>query len=469
MKRNLRLRGCYTQIICIFRCLKPRNNSLLAVLTIMCLEAHAQRPENSGPVPLGENRTVDLTASGLQIGDTVPDLTFTYTNNEKRTSAKISDFKGKLLIIDFWATWCSPCVAMLPTMDSLQRVYGDKIQFLSVTYQPDDEALPFLKKLEEKNGWKLNIPVVTQDMELKELFPHRTIPHYIWIDQQGTVMAITGHDAITEDRIKAAISGGRLALPEKRDFAVSYSPDLPLFINGNGGAGAEMMYHAVLTRYVEGMPSMYTVNPITGFRGARFTSTNTSIRNLFAYAYGAGRQLFSSRRINIRSKDSLQLTSSHTEDKIGWLRRNGYSYELLVPETHKDSLFAIARSELHRLFPQYHVSIETQPKPCMALVATGDLNRLKSKGGKQQADFSPFGFTLNNFPIGRIIGQLNAVYMQRSSYWIVDETGFQEAVDLRIEANLSDFTALNEALKPHGLQFVEKVIDVEVLVIQDRE
>jgi len=409
---------------------------------------------------------IDLTSKGIKIGEFIPDISVD-VNNYSSESVKPSDFKGKVLIIDFWATWCSPCVATLPIMDSLQRVYHDKIQFLSVTYQQDSEAIPFLKKLERKIGRKLTFPMVTGDTDLKKLFPHRTIPHYVWIDEHGIVKAITGHDAINEHHIKQAIDNRYETMPRKGDFFVTYTHDHPLLINGNGGSGREMVYHSVLTRYVEGMPSTYTIKSIPGFQGARFTCTNTSIRNLFAYAYGAGQQLFSRRRISILSKDSLLLSSAHSDDKIDWIRSNGYSYELLVAEEEKDSLFAIARSELHRLFPQYQVSIEVQSRPCMALVATGDLNLLKSKGKEILADFNPFGFVLNNFYLGRIVGQLNAVYMQHSPYWIVDETNFSEPVDLKIQANLSDFTALNKALKPHGLQFIEKIIDVEILVIRD--
>lgn len=53
MELNLRLRVCFTQIICTFRSSKPKYNSLLAVLTIMCLEARAQSPEGSGAATPG--------------------------------------------------------------------------------------------------------------------------------------------------------------------------------------------------------------------------------------------------------------------------------------------------------------------------------------------------------------------------------------------------------------------------------
>ncbi len=79
-----------------------------------------------------EIKANDVTQKGIQIGQQVPDLLLTNLHNYRdkqgnlSSSAKISDFKGKLLILDFWATWCSPCVAMIPKMDSLQQEFKDK-------------------------------------------------------------------------------------------------------------------------------------------------------------------------------------------------------------------------------------------------------------------------------------------------------------------------------------------------------
>ncbi|SEN68561.1 Thiol-disulfide isomerase or thioredoxin [bacterium A37T11] len=186
---------------------------LLAVTFFMCLNA------------LGQNQTIDLTATGIQIGQQVPDITVSNIHNYKTSTAKLSDFRGKLLIIDFWATWCSPCVAMIPKMDSLQKVFGDKVQFVSVTYQKEEEVLPFLEKFEKQQGKHFELPVVTGDTSLHRLFPHRILPHYAWINKKGLLQGITELFEITTLNVQNSLTDPTYKLIQKRDF---YRADVDL-------------------------------------------------------------------------------------------------------------------------------------------------------------------------------------------------------------------------------------------------
>src|SRR5579872_3883205 len=85
---------------------------------------------------------------GLRPGDRVPDLAVSHVIHYPSDSLRLSDFRGKLLVLDFWATWCSPCVAMVPVMDSLQKEFAGTVQFLPVAYQPASVVGPFIAKLE---------------------------------------------------------------------------------------------------------------------------------------------------------------------------------------------------------------------------------------------------------------------------------------------------------------------------------
>lgn len=94
-------------------------------------------------------------------------------------------FKGKVLIVNFWATWCPPCRAEIPDLIALQDKYRDSLQIIGVS---QDEAPPEQVKrfaLEHK----MNYPVVMTTKEIEELFPGiRALPTSFVIDRQGRLV-----------------------------------------------------------------------------------------------------------------------------------------------------------------------------------------------------------------------------------------------------------------------------------------
>ncbi len=79
--------------------------------------------------------------AGVKVGDTFPELA------SFKLEGALPDFKGKLVIVDFWASWCGPCKESFPAMNELQKKYGDKLVIVAVNLDesaPDKEA--FLKE-----------------------------------------------------------------------------------------------------------------------------------------------------------------------------------------------------------------------------------------------------------------------------------------------------------------------------------
>ncbi|WP_398455851.1 TlpA family protein disulfide reductase [Sphingobacterium thalpophilum] len=414
----------------------------------------------------GQTKAKDITENGLRIGDDVPDLPIASIHNYKTKSAKLSDFKGKLLILDFWATWCSPCVAMMPKMETLQKEFAGKLQFISISSQKKKDVLAFISKLDAK--YRGNIPMVTDDILFSRYFPHVFLPHYVWIDQNGKVLAITDAKEITEEKIQETLKNASQSfLQRKRDYRIQYDDKLPLFMNENGGSPPKVLSRSILTSHQFGLSATFTRLPMTDTSVVRLTFTNMTIATLFSFAKGGKNGPYSPKNWRFLVKDTSALVS--TGDKRDWYINNTYCYELVLPKTLDNQKYTIMDTEISRLFPQYTVTSEKSTTDVLALVRTDKTDKIKSKGGAAKSHFNAVGFELQNVTIKWIIAQLGTVYLQNYPLPIVDDTGYTEMVDIKVDAKLSDVDALNASLRKYGLAFEKKKKEIDVLVFRDKE
>lgn len=100
---------------------------------------------------------------------------------------KLSNLKGKVVIIDFWATWCPPCRKGIPDLIELKKKYGGKgleIVGVSVDAETKNQVVPFIKD----HG--INYPVVYGNQNVSELYGGiEAIPTTFIIDKQGKIVA----------------------------------------------------------------------------------------------------------------------------------------------------------------------------------------------------------------------------------------------------------------------------------------
>lgn len=409
----------------------------------------------------------------LQIGDKVPDVTINSILHYKTPTSKLSDFKEKLVILDFWATWCSPCVAAIPLMDSLQRQFQGRVQFLPVAYQSATEIIRFRERLLKQKGWRIAAPEAVGDTKLSKLFPHNVYPHYVWIDAAGIVRAITNGDEVTAANITRMLETGSSALALKNDqdrprYDNTTTP-LTEFLARNINQYAET-YHSISTPYIEGLPGGYHIdNPGDEHKPYRITFTNISPLWLFKIAYGEARQFFGDSFFAIEVQDPGKVECYQSGGEASnWFRQNAVCYELVVPYNLKENVWEIFRQDLRRLFPQYEALVEKRNKNALVLVRTSAADKLKAKSDTFSETQDGLSLSIRSGTLSGFVTNLNVFNMSSSPLPLVDRTGYSGNIDLDIEANMSDIRSLNTALARYDIQFIKKQIDLDMLVIRDK-
>lgn len=152
---------------------------------------------------------------GLKTGDTLPGFLVPKILFDVRGSAHTDMFRDRLLVIDFWATNCSGCVAALPKMQALQEQFGDRVKILPVTYEDSALVARFWKENSHTKGLKL--ATVVQDRQFREYFPHQAIPHEVWV-YKGRVVGITEAEYVDAHNIAQVLQGRVPDWPFKNDF-----------------------------------------------------------------------------------------------------------------------------------------------------------------------------------------------------------------------------------------------------------
>lgn len=128
------------------------------------------------------NRRKTQTPVASATGNAAPDFTVTSIDGKKLS---LSDYKGKVVLLDFWATWCTPCRAEIPAFVEMQQKYGAQ-GFQVVGISMDDDAGPVKKFYEE---FKMNYPVAVGDDKLAQSFGGVLgLPVNFVIDRDGRIV-----------------------------------------------------------------------------------------------------------------------------------------------------------------------------------------------------------------------------------------------------------------------------------------
>jgi thiol-disulfide isomerase/thioredoxin len=421
----------------------------------------------------------DYAIRNLKIGDTIPDIAVSGIINASNKTVQISDlYKHGLLIIDFWATWCIPCISELPVLDSLQMKFSQSLNVLAVAYQDSSVVNGFLRK--NPSIAVRHLTISTNDKTLVSYFRHTEVPHNVWIDKKGIVRAITNKEEVNQENVAAFLSNKALNLPVKSDN-LNFDANQPFHLGDT-----VYKYRSIWTPHINGIPSGDNVWGTHEGGINRFFGFNDSILNLFWVIYSRGAVYYNidDRLLKVITNDSIKFyrpaqlknkaIASKYKRNIDWEKDNVYCYDLTIPKKVPDTIFyQYMLNDFQRIF-NVSCTIERQPMRCNVVRSipgsTYNLSSYRSTSDSMSyAGFFKNRLTIKNSTIKNMIHMVLSTWKDGDDLWI-DETGINFPINLVITFDRDKpitMETIKSKLEEYGLIVEQKVRPYPVMILKD--
>ena len=162
--------------------------------------------QDSVTVPAGEEQQTEIAeteaADAENSSMAAPDFT---VFDREGNAHKLSDFRGKPVILNFWASWCGPCQMEMPDFEETYRQYGDRIQFVMVNLTDgSQETVETASAFIENAGYSFPVYYDTA-MEAAAAYGVNAVPVTYLIDAEGTLLA-WGQGALSAEALQTAVN-----------------------------------------------------------------------------------------------------------------------------------------------------------------------------------------------------------------------------------------------------------------------
>lgn len=428
----------------------------------------------------------------LKVGERLPNISFRAFVENKEYAMNTADFKGKILLFDFWGTGCPSCIEGMPKLLKLQQTYGDKIQIILVAKEQKQDLQKYLQDLTDKkiavqaiqDGKKLTY--VYGDTVFSKLFPSFGIPMHAWIDQDQKHLAFAYPSSTTKENVAALLEGRSVkfdsyVLPEfsywnfnymawvrKRLGVIENANSFSIILKRDSLSANKLNDYLKIPGTKKSIGFCYiNYTPIELYRLAYFNKINTAD------------DLVS---VENENKSQFYHPPYNSSQYFEWDINNRFCYLSKVAQKDTAQLFSIMKNDLDRSF-SIKSEIAIRPVKCMVLRRSKSNNDpLKSKGGElivrhlSKPRNSVEEIVIQNAPFVYLYQDLRQMLSLNEGNptlnKFVDETDYTGNIDVKLtfSNNINDpanFIHLKTELKRYGLELVEEYRDMKVLVIKD--
>lgn len=370
---------------------------------------------------------------------------------QMRGTGKLVDLqklKNKVVILDFFDTFCGTCIQTMPKLQKLQDKLKDKIQIITVAWQDRGTLEKFYESNQFLKENKVNLPVIYSDVYLKDRFPHQTVPHIVFL-YNGKVQAITGNKLITEEHIMSLYEKGKIDLPLKDDFGKGN-------LMGEGTVETQIKGAVSLSGYQNGVPFeafKKQKDSVTGLQKTSFYNVSIYSAVLSSWA-----KIKKADYIPRPERLVMKVNAPNRYediDNIGdvWYQEHAISYERLESIQRSDSAQAkIVLDDLHR-FLGIRTFKTMKSIECLILKPCQE----KPYTGKNVLD----GMTYNGSSVLAVMTDMGRQFPP-----VLDLVKSKKEIK---PGNYENLEELNQQLATYGIVAEIGIGEQEVLVIEEIE
>jgi AhpC/TSA family. len=388
----------------------------------------------------------------LNIGDKIPqslwDTPLEVVNHPTgQKTIKLSEYRNKkLIILDFWATWCGSCVESLGKIQHKLKYDRSDIAFIPVTFQSDAVVGKFQQGNNIAHQWQF--PLVVGDKLLKQLFQHSSISHFVWLSNDGTVLAFTSSEYITDSQLQKGLKGDFADVKMKID-QIDFDPKKPLLIPEQADLKAR---YTGFRRFLIGVAPTSGMQDLDSLGLKRRYFVNANLRSLCMDAMSdiQGVQL-AKKKIVYEVIDQNRYFNNEQVNADVYNQQYGLCYEAVLPA--ESTKAAFRETLLNDLWQHFKIklTIEERPIPVIALYSSRR-NSPVSKG--------------ETMALKTLIDKLNV--RDNDIPYLICPADLQ---NLPVPSNLKDCTSaklLIERLAQSGIKADQRKENLAVLVITER-